>query len=118
MLDFYHYPRCTTCIKARKYLISKGFQLRVIDITLNPPSTKVLISFIKKSGRSYTDFLNRSGAQYREQNMKEKLKKLPVPGVLSLLAANGRLIKRPIVVDEERVTVGFNEADFNRIWSR
>jgi arsenate reductase len=116
MLTFYHYTRCNTCVIAKKYLVAKGHSLKEVDITTNPPPAGVLTNLIKKSGRPYTDFLNRSGAQYRQENMKERLKHLPEEEIVNLLASNGRLIKRPIVTDGERVTVGFNKADFDRIW--
>jgi arsenate reductase (glutaredoxin) len=118
MLTFYHYARCTTCINAKKYLTARGHTLKEIDITVSPPPPEILAGLIEKSGRPYTDFLNRSGVQYRDQNMKEKLKHLSTQQIVKLLAADGRLIKRPIVTDGKRVTVGFKEEDFDQYWSR
>lgn len=116
MLTFYHYARCTTCINAKKYLTARGHTLKEVDITTNPPSPETLANLIEKSGRPYTDFLNRSGIQYREQNMKEKLKHLSTEQIIRLLASDGRLIKRPIVTDGKKVTVGFKEEEFNQTW--
>ncbi len=118
VLTFYHYAKCTTCIKAKKYLIKAGHSLKEIDITTQPPSIETLKNLLQRSGRSLTDFLNRSGAQYRDLNMKEKAKRLSTDEIIHLLSSNGRLIKRPIVTDGKKVTVGFNEADFNTTWSR
>ncbi|MBI3803992.1 MAG: arsenate reductase family protein [Nitrospirae bacterium] len=118
MLTFYHYDRCSTCVKAKRHLTALGHTLKEIDITTDPPSEKALIDLVAKSGRPYTDFLNRSGVQYREEKMKEKVQTLPEGEILRLLAGNGRLIKRPIVTDGKRVTVGFNEAAFNAVWGR
>jgi arsenate reductase len=118
MLTFYHYARCTTCINAKKYLTAQGHILKEIDITVNPPAAAILKNLIEKSGRSYTDFLNRSGVQYREQNMKEKVKHLSTEQIIKLLASDGRLLKRPIVTDGKKVTVGFKEDDFDKNWSR
>jgi arsenate reductase len=118
MLTFYHYARCTTCINAKKYLTAKGHTLAEIDITTNPPSAETLANLIEKSGRPYTDFLNRSGIQYREQNMKEKLKHLSTEQIIKLMASDGRLIKRPVVTDGKKVTVGFKEDDFDQHWTR
>jgi arsenate reductase len=87
-----------------------------IDITRSPPSAKELNGLIEKSGRPYTDFLNRSGMQYRALNMKEKVKTLPEASVIQLLASEGRLIKRPIVTDGTRVTVGFSPEEFSTVW--
>jgi len=116
MLTFYHYAKCATCVKAKKYLTGRGYRLREIDVTTDPPSAAVLTQLIRKSGRPYTDFLNRSGEQYRALNMKEKVARLAEAEVIALLAQNGRLIKRPIITDGERVTVGFNVEKDARVW--
>lgn len=118
MLTFYHYSRCSTCVKAKKYLSSKRHSLKEIDLTLNPPSREDLTRLIKKSEKPYTAFLNRSGQRYRELNMKEKLKKLSETDVIKMLASEGRLIKRPIVTDGKKVTVGFSEEEFKRTWPK
>lgn len=118
MLTFYHYAKCATCVKAKKYLTERGYRLREIDVTTDPPTAAVLTQLIRKSGRPYTDFLNRSGEQYRALNMKEKVARLSEAEVIALLAQNGRLIKRPIITDGERVTVGFNVEKDARVWPR
>ena len=118
MLTFYHYARCNTCVKAKKYLTSNRYSLREIDITTDPPAADALARLIAKSGRPYTDFLNRSGVQYREKNMKEKVKQLSEKEIVKMLASEGRLIKRPIVTDGTKVTVGFNEEEFKRMWPK
>ncbi|MHB8482667.1 MAG: arsenate reductase family protein [Nitrospiria bacterium] len=116
MLKFYHYSKCQTCVKAKKFLTARRHQLEEIDITTSPPSFTELKGYIQKSGRPYTDFLNRSGIQYREKNMKELVKTLPENDVVKILSGEGRLIKRPIVTDGKKVTVGFNEEEFKKIW--
>jgi Spx/MgsR family transcriptional regulator len=118
MLTVFGYPKCSTCVQARKHLAKLGHQMNEIDITLSPPSAKELRGLIEKSGRPYTDFLNRSGVQYRALNMKEKVKTLSEGEVVKLLASEGRLIKRPIVTDGTRVTVGFSPEEFSTIWGR
>ncbi|MBI1819087.1 MAG: Spx/MgsR family RNA polymerase-binding regulatory protein [Nitrospirae bacterium] len=115
-LKIYHYAKCQSCVKARKLLVQKKHQLEEIDITTSPPSAQELKSFIKLSGKPYTDFLNRSGVQYREKNMKEWVKKLSEDDIIQMLSKEGRLIKRPIVTDGKKVTVGFNEEAFKKIW--
>lgn len=117
MLTFYHYAKCSTCIKAKRHLTALGHSLKEIDLTTDPPPAKELAALIAKSGRPYTDFLNRSGVQYREENMKEKVKQLSDGEILRILASNGRLIKRPIVTDGKRVTVGFDAREFDTLWS-
>ncbi|MDC4224000.1 MAG: Spx/MgsR family RNA polymerase-binding regulatory protein [Candidatus Manganitrophus sp.] len=116
-LTFYHYAKCSTCIKAKRHLTAQGYSLKEIDLTITPPSAKALGDLIKKSGRPYTDFLNRSGVQYREEKMKEKVKQLSEEEIVRILASNGRLIKRPIVTDGTRVTVGFDAGEFDTVWS-
>lgn len=118
MLTFFGYPKCSTCVTAKKLLSKLGCKINEIDITASPPSAKELRELINKSGRPYTDFLNRSGVQYRALNMKEKIKALPEEAIVKLLASEGRLIKRPIITDGTRVTVGFSPEEFSRIWGR
>ena len=115
-LTFFHYPRCQTCVQAKRLLNERGYALDEIDVTQAPPSAAALRRLITKSGRPYTDFLNRSGVQYRERNMKDKVKRLSEAQVIELLAAEGRLIKRPIVTNGARVTVGLDEV-FRNTWS-
>jgi arsenate reductase (glutaredoxin) len=118
MLTFFGYAKCSTCVNAKKVLAKLGRPITEIDITSAPPSLVQLRSLIKKSGRPYTDFLNRSGILYRERNMKEKVKTLPEDAVVAMLASEGRLLKRPIVTDGSRVTVGFSPEEFEKIWGR
>jgi len=117
MLKFYWYAKCDTCRRAKKWLEAKGKKFEAIDITLDPPSLADLKDYFKKSGKELKDFLNRSGVQYRELNMKEKVKSLTPEKILEMLAKEGRLIKRPIVSDGKKATVGFDEAEFSRTWS-
>jgi len=116
MLKFYHYAKCQTCVKAKRFLTGKKYLLKEIDITSFPPNALELKDLIKKSGQPYTAFLNRSGIQYREKNMKEKIKKLTEDEIIEILSKDGRLIKRPIVTDGKKVTVGFKEEEFESKW--
>jgi arsenate reductase len=116
MLAFYGYAKCSTCVNAKKFLAKAGRAFRDIDVTTSPPSAGELRGMIAKSGRPYTDFLNRSGLQYRALNMKDKVKTLPEDAIIKLLASEGRLIKRPIVTDGTRVTVGFSPEEFQKTW--
>jgi len=116
MLKFYHYPRCQTCVKAKKFLSLKKYDLQEIDITSNPPTAQEIKTMIKQSGNPYTAFLNRSGMQYREKNMKELVKQLSEDEIIQVLSRDGWLLKRPIVTDGKKTTVGFNEEDFKNKW--
>jgi len=116
MLKFYGYNKCDTCRRAKKWLESKGHKLEEIDITSQPPSLEALRKCIVQSGRPLKDFLNRSGQQYRALNMKEKVKSLSEAELLKLLAQEGRLLKRPLVTDGKRTSVGFDESEFKSLW--
>lgn len=116
MLKFYHYSKCDTCRRAKKWLESKNKKFDAIDITLHPPGFSDLKSFLQKGDLSLKNLLNRSGIQYRELNMKEKVKNGSEDQILKMLAAEGRLIKRPILTDGKKVTVGFDEKIFEEFW--
>ena len=115
-ITFYGYNKCATCRKAKAYLTSKGIKMREIDITATPPS-KALLQSVARDGRySLAQLFNRSGELYRELNMKDRLKTMSEAALLTLLAAKGKLVKRPVVTDGTRTTVGFDPAEFKQIW--
>lgn len=115
-LTIYHYPKCGTCRKAIKWLEERGKTLEKIDIALNPPSAEQLRQWKEASGLDLKTFFNTSGQVYREMNLKEKRDQMSEEEQLDLLASNGMLIKRPIVTDGKRVTVGFREQQFEEVW--
>jgi arsenate reductase len=116
MPKFYHYPKCSTCRKAQKWLDKHGQKLEVVDITLSPPSIGELKKASTLSGRKITDLLNTSGVQYRQLNLKTKIKNMTEDEILQLLSKNGKLIKRPLVLDTKKATVGFKEDEFQKTW--
>ena len=116
MPRFYQYPKCSTCRNAQKWLEARKVKLESTDITLVPPSKNELKAILKASGKKVTDLLNKRGEQYRLLNMKEKVKTLSEDQILDLLAKNGRLIKRPLLVEGGKATIGFKEEEFNKIW--
>jgi arsenate reductase len=116
MLTLYHYAKCSTCRKAQKWLESRGLNWDSKDITLDPPSREELKKILRASGKKVKDLLNTSGVQYRLLNMKEKIKTLEEEELLELLAQNGRLLKRPLVKEGPRATIGFKPEEFNKIW--
>lgn len=117
-LVMYWYPRCGTCRKAKKYLETRDIPFEERDIVDHPPSREELEDLIGKSGLPVRKFFNTCGKKYRELNLKEKLKEMSDKEMLELLASDGTLIKRPIVTDGERVTVGFKEDQFEETWAR
>lgn len=115
-LTIYHYPRCGTCRKAIKWLEERGKELEKIDITEHPPSADQLRKWKEDNGLDLKVFFNTSGQVYREMNLKEKRESMSEEEQLDLLASNGMLIKRPIVTDGKKVTIGFREAEFEQVW--
>lgn len=116
-LVMYWYPRCGTCRKAKKYLEERGIPFEERHIVDQPPGREELKDLIQKSGLPVRKFFNTSGKKYRELNLKEKLKTMSEEEMLDLLASDGMLIKRPIVTDGNRVTVGFREEQFEETWA-
>ncbi len=116
MLKFYAYNKCDTCRKAKKWLESRSIKFEDIDITQNPPSLSELKELFQMSQRPLKDFLNKSGEQYRALNMKEKVKTFSEKDILTLLSQNGRLLKRPLISDGKKVTIGFDEKEFSKTW--
>lgn len=117
MITFYWYPKCGTCRKAKKWFDEKEVSYQEIDIAQNPPSKEELETIYKKSGLSLQKFFNTSGMKYRELGLKDKVKAMSEEEMLTLLASDGMLIKRPIAYDGERVTVGFKEENFQNSWA-
>lgn len=112
----YWYPKCGTCRNANKWLIAHGIEAQTIDLVQHPPEKAELERLVEQSGLELNKFFNTSGELYRELQLKDKLPGMSRDDKLELLAANGKLIKRPIVTDGERVTVGFKEDEFARVW--
>jgi arsenate reductase len=118
MLTFYGYKQCGTCRKAEKALEQAKVKYDFIDVTENPPPAQALKKMVQQAGVNYRKLFNTSGVQYREQKIKDKLPGMSEADVMKLLAGNGRLIKRPIVTDGKRTTIGFSEAEFKKTWKR
>src|SRR5690625_414164 len=115
-LTLYWYPNCSTCRKAKKWLDDHKRTYTLVHLVEETPSETELKQLIKKSELPPRRFFNTSGKVYREQNMKDKLKDATIDEMVQYLAGNGMLIKRPIVTDGEKVTVGFKEETFIHTW--
>ena len=109
---FVCYPKCTTCQKARKWLEGKNIEMTVRDIKLDNPTRAELEAWYKASGLPLKKFFNTSGNLYKELHLKDKLPAMTEAEMLDLLATDGMLVKRPILVSGETVLVGFKEADW------
>lgn len=116
-LKVYQYSRCGTCRKAIKHLKQQGHELELIELPDQPPDEAELKKLVRSSGLDAIKFFNTSGEVYREMKLKDTVKTMSEAEQIKLLSSNGRLIKRPIVTDGERTTVGYNEELYNQIWS-
>lgn len=117
-ITFYGYPKCGTCRKAAKWLDEHNVEYDYIHIVDQPPSKSELEKIYKNSGLDLKKFFNTSGQVYRELGVKDKLKDMSESEQLELLASNGKLIKRPIATDGNRVTVGFKEEQYEEVWKK
>lgn len=115
MLKFYGYDKCSTCKNAEKFLTAKKINFEKIDITQTAPALTTL-KLALSQGYTLMDLFNKSGVQYRELGMKDKVKTMTDAEALKLLSQNGRLVKRPIVTDGKNITVGFKADIFKKMW--
>lgn len=112
MTTIYYYPACNTCKKALKWLEAKSIEVELKHIVEETPSKEVLQEVLTKSGMPIKKLFNTSGKKYRELNMKEKQTTMSEDEILTLLASEGMLIKRPLLIGDELGLIGFNEADW------
>ena len=112
---FICYARCSTCQKARKWLDENGVSYEWRDIKGQNPTAEELQAWKEKSGLPMKKFFNTSGMLYREKNLKDKLKTMSEEEMLQLLATDGMLVKRPILVDGETVLLGFKEDQYKEL---
>ncbi|WP_317855086.1 arsenate reductase family protein [Chakrabartyella piscis] len=109
---FVQYPKCTTCQKAKKFLDTNGVDYMSRHIAEENPTKDELMLWHGKSGLPLKKFFNTSGLVYKEMQLKDKLATMSEDAQFELLATNGMLVKRPIVVGDDFVMVGFKEADW------
>lgn len=111
-MKVYCYSKCTTCKKALKWLDEQGVAYDLIDIKENNPSREELAGWYAMSGLPLKKFFNTSGQIYRQMELSKKLPDMSEEAQLDLLATDGMLVKRPLVVGEDFVLTGFKEADW------
>ncbi|MGO0052744.1 arsenate reductase family protein [Streptococcus suis] len=103
MILFYEYPKCSTCRAAKAELKSLGLEFEAIDIKLTPPSAEELKSWMEATGLDLKKYFNTSGNSYRELGLKDKFESLTVDQALDLLANDGMLIKRPLLIQDGKI---------------
>ena len=111
-IQFIEYPKCSTCQKAKKWLEGQRLEFEDRNIKEEPPTAEELKSWYKASGLPLKKFFNTSGLLYKEMQLKDKLATMSEEDQLKLLASNGMLVKRPLIVDGDTVLTGFKEAEW------
>lgn len=109
---FVWYPKCSTCQKAKKWLVEHQIAHTERHMVEEHPSYDELKEWYTKSGLPLKRFFNTSGMLYREMKLKDKLADMTEDEQLQLLATNGMLVKRPLVIDRDTILVGFKEAEW------
>ena len=112
MLKFICYPKCSTCQKARKWLDDNKIEYEFRDIKLDNPTLDELTEWYKKSGLPLKKLFNTSGLLYKFLDLKNKLPAMTDDEMLKLLATDGMLVKRPLLIGDGFVLVGFKEAEW------
>lgn len=115
---FLHYPKCTTCQRARKWLDGQGAAYEARDIKEDNPMLEELTAWYRRSGLPLKKFFNTSGLQYRALGLKDRLPEMSEDEQLALLASDGMLVKRPLLVTEEKAIPGFREAEWQEALQR
>ena len=115
MLKFICYPKCTTCQKAKKWLDDKKIVYELRDIKLDNPTFEELTDWYKKSGLPLKKFFNTSGLLYKSLDLKTKLPEMTEDEMLKLLATDGMLVKRPLLIGDDGVLVGFKETEWQKL---
>lgn len=109
---FIEYPKCSTCKKAKKHLEELGISFEDRNIVEDNPTKEELTEWISVSGYPVKKFFNTSGMKYRELGLKDRLPQMTDEEKIELLATDGMLVKRPLLIDGDRILVGFKEAEW------
>lgn len=119
MYTLYCYPKCSTCRKAQKWLDQEQVDYQFIDVVKEPPTEEKLAQWITNSGLPVRRFFNTSGVKYRELGLKDRVADLTVAQASQLLASEGMLIKRPLIVEDQQFVInGFNESKYEGVVKR
>ena len=112
---FLEYPKCSTCKKAKKWLEDNSIEFTDRHIKEENPTAEELSEWHKKSGLPLKKFFNTSGVLYKELKLKDKLPEMSEQEQLELLSTDGMLVKRPLIIGENFVLVGFKEAEWEKL---
>lgn len=112
---FIEYPKCTTCKKASKFLKDNNIEFNHRNIVEEKPSKEELLKWMEMSGLEPKKFFNTCGKLYKEMNLKDKVKDMSKEEIAQLLSSDGMLVKRPILVKEDKVVIGFKEDNYKEL---
>ncbi len=112
MILFIEYPKCSTCKKAKKWLLDNNIEFTDRNIVEDTPTREELKKWIEESKKDIKNFFNTSGLKYKELNLKEKLINMTDEEKIKLLSSDGMLIKRPLVITENKILTGFKEEEW------
>ncbi|MGL5822790.1 MAG: arsenate reductase family protein [Sarcina sp.] len=115
---FLEYPKCTTCKRAKKWLEENNIEFEDRHIVENNPTKEELKEFYEKSGLTINKLFNTSGIKYREMGLKDVVKTAEEDELLELLSTDGMLVKRPLLVLEDKVLVGFKEEQWKEAFNK
>lgn len=115
-MEFIWYPKCSTCQKAKAYLDNKNINYKERLIKEETPTEKEITEWVNKNLIDIKKLFNTSGLKYKELNLKDKLSQMSLEEKIKLLASDGMLIKRPLIIMENKVLAGFKEKEWDEIF--
>lgn len=115
MMLFIQYPKCSTCKKAKKWLDEHNVEYTDRHIVEENPTYDEIKKWYEKSGLPLKKFFNTSGMLYKEMHLKDKLPTMSQEEQIKLLSTNGMLVKRPLIISEDKILVGFKEAEWEEL---
>ena len=118
MVKFICYPKCSTCKKAQKWLDDNKIEYELRNIKENKPEFTELSTWYKSSGMPLKKFFNTSGVLYKSMELKNKLPEMTEEEMLTLLSSDGMLVKRPLLVSDDFVLIGFKEDVWSGVFSK
>lgn len=116
MTTFYCYSKCSTCKKAEKWLKEHDVSYQKIDLVEQPPTKEQMLTIFTKNDKNLRYFFNTSGMDYRKMNLKDRVDTMSKEQAAELMSKNGKLIKRPLMVDAVKATCGFNTEVYEENW--
>lgn len=116
MIKFFQIPNCSTCKKAGQFLTENGVSFQPINLKEHTPTAGEFDHIVKQTDIDVDKLFNRQGTKFRELQLKDKLVHMSYEDKLALLASDGMLVKRPLAVNDGKITLGFKEQDYMSTW--